>query len=177
MHLSRFRPLLPDAHRLSGALGLPLRGVCLAFICQAPLAGQACQPPARAGVPAPRAGQACQPPSRARRASPPRTGVPAPRAGQPCQPPARARRASPPRGVPGIHLPSSRQGAGSPSAPVSMGVVPAAVPPASARNAEAWLTCHARSAMVGDRVEGCSRRGRGIKLPGLRPCVGPPRDP
>ena len=58
-----------------------------------------------------------------------------------------------------------------------MGVVPAAVPPASARNAEAWLTCHARSAMVGDRVEGCSRRGRGIKLPGLRPCVGPPRDP
>jgi hypothetical protein len=24
---------------------------------------------------------------------------------------------------------------------------------------------------------GCSRRGRGIKLPGSRPCVGPPRDP
>uniref|UniRef100_A0A6N2NJT4 Pentatricopeptide repeat-containing protein n=1 Tax=Salix viminalis TaxID=40686 RepID=A0A6N2NJT4_SALVM len=64
--------------------------------------------------------------------------------------------ASPRRG-PDIHLPSSRQGAGSPSALVSMGVIPAAVPPASARNAEALLTCQARSAMVGDRVEGCSR--------------------
>ncbi|KAJ6739070.1 INTRON-ENCODED HOMING ENDONUCLEASE putative-RELATED [Salix koriyanagi] len=28
--------------------------------------------------------------------------------------------------------------------------------------------------MVGDRMEGCSRRGRGIKLSGLRSCIGPP---
>ncbi|KAJ6676076.1 hypothetical protein OIU74_005795 [Salix koriyanagi] len=56
-----------------------------------------------------------------------------------------------------------------------MGIVPAAVPPASARNAEAWADVPGRGVPWSrDRVEGCSRRGRGIKLPGLRSCVGPP---
>jgi len=63
---------------------------------------------------------------------------------------------------------------GSPIAPHSVvGVLGAA----SSRELEARLTQRAWSAMVGDRAEGCSRRGRGIELPGLRPCVGPPRDP
>jgi len=87
----------------------------------------------------------------------------------------RAGAASPRRGL-GVHLPGSGQGAGSPRAP---GVAGASrlQPPASARKLVAGLTQRAWIAMVVDRVEGCSRRGRGIKLPGLRLRRPSPRSP
>ncbi|KAJ6756883.1 hypothetical protein OIU74_026184 [Salix koriyanagi] len=53
---------------------------------------------------------------------------------------------------------------------LAWGSSPAAVPHCYARNAGGpGRRARARRAMVEDRVEGCSRRGRGIKLPGLRP--------